>query len=246
MSQESVGPSTAAAEVAEVQIVESGSSPMTDEYRELIIGILKDNWHAEAANASLRYHDVCCPLHLAPTMEDRAELAVYWADECRHAVIFGTMLRDYGQEPPPEAYESDRPVEVLRLPITTWMEQGLFELFADSAGGVHLADYAESSYLPLRNAALEIAKDEARHIALAMKTIRAALTMPGGREKAHEVLATWYHAAMKLFGHVDRPSRRAQRAVALGIRRQDNAALLRQYKANIDSRLTKLGLAVPS
>ena len=219
---------------------------MSEEYRDILKRIIYDNWLAEAANASLKYHDLCCPLHLAPTMEDRAVLAVYWADECRHSVMFGTMLRDFGMEPKPEAYEAERPAEMLRLPVTTWAEHGLFQLFADSAGGVHLADYSESSYLPLRITAQEIAKDEARHIALGIKNIGIAMATEEGRAKTLEVLPAWYAAGMQMFGHVDHPSRRAQAAVAMGIRKKLNAELLHEYRANIDRRLTRLGLPIPN
>jgi 1,2-phenylacetyl-CoA epoxidase catalytic subunit len=247
MLQEKHGVSMAEGKVADTEkvVVENANSPMTEEYRDIVIRILHDNWLAEAANASLTYHNQCCPLELAPTMNDRAALANYWAEECGHSVIFGNLLRDLGCEPAPEDYEECRPAELLRLPVTSWIEHGFFQLFADSAGGVHLADYAECSYLPLRTAAAKIAKDEAGHIALGIRNIQKALSLPGGREKALEVLPIWYRASMQLFGRTDRPSARAEAAIRHGVRKQNNAELLRQYKTNIDRRLTHVGLPVP-
>lgn len=237
---------TVAAESSESFVVETAQSPMPPTYRELLLGILEHNWAAEAANVSLRFHVQCCPLHLAPTMEDRAELGAYWADECRHTIMFARLLQELGRELKPEDYEQDRPGELLCLPIGSWLEHGLFQLFADSAGGVHLGDYSRCSYLPLRHAAAEIARDEARHIAQGISNIRKSIVTAADKARAEALLPTWYAAAVRMFGHTDRPSKRAAAAIRFGIRRRDNAALLVQYRRNIDRRLSLLGLRAPA
>lgn len=242
MSRENTGGSTVVGEPCGTLLVESARSPMPETYRELVVRILEHNWAAEAANASLSYHAKCCPLHLAPTMEDRAALGAYWADECRHSVMFAKLLAEFGDERKPEDYEQERPGEMLQLPVNSWLEHGLFQLFADSAGGVHLSDYWTCSYLPLRHAAKEIAKDEGRHIALGMHNIQMSIANAEGRARALELLPVWYRAAIKMFGHADQPSSRATRAIQFGIRRHDNKDLLAQFRRNVDHRLSLLGL----
>lgn len=220
-------------------------SEMDPEYRELVIRLIRDNWAAEAANLSVPHHAQACPLHLAPTVRDRVALAAYWADECRHALLFAELLRDLGAEPSEADYEAVRPTELLRLPLTTWAEFGLFQLFADSAGVVHLSDYRECSYKPLRELSVEILRDEGRHVALGVKNLSAGLELPGGREKALEVLPAWYRAAGLFFGRPDRPSERDRRLVAAGLRRSRNEELRAVYFERIDRQLERLGLPIP-
>lgn len=228
------------------QAVEGPTAQMSPAYRELVVRLIRDNWAAEAANLSLPQHAQACPLHLAPTVQDRAILAGYWADECRHAVIFSDLLRDLGCEPAIEDYDALRPAELLRLPIETWAEFGLFQLFADSAGVVHLGDYRDCSYLPLQAAAMQILRDEVRHVALGVKNLTSGLQLPDGRDKALSVLPVWYGAAMELFGRVDRPSRRAQALVDAGLRRSLNEDLRKTYCERVDRQLVQLGLPVPA
>jgi 1,2-phenylacetyl-CoA epoxidase catalytic subunit len=224
---------------------DSATSSMTPEYRALVVRLIRDNWAAEAANLSLEYHSQVLPLHLAPTMADRARLAAYWADECRHALLFAGLLADLGEAPSDAEYGDVRPGELLRLPIESWVELGLFQLFADTAGCVHLADYRTCSYAPLRVTAREVLADEGRHVRLGMANLRAALATPDGRHRATEVLPAWYRAALGMFGRPDRPSRRDAALVEAGLRRQLNTTLRARYRTTIDRALGRLGLVPP-
>src|SRR5439155_17845955 len=102
--------------------------------------------------------------------------------------------------------EHDRPGELLNLAVESWVEFGLFQLFADTAGLIHLSDYRQCAYVPLRETAREIARDEGRHCALAMDNLRAALRSPEARARAQTVLPAWYAAGGNLFGRADHPS----------------------------------------
>lgn len=216
-----------------------------DSYRALVIRLVRDNWAAESANLSLPAHAHVLPLELAPTMTDRAALAQYWADECRHAMMFAALLDDLGAAPAPGEYDADRPVEILNLPIATWGQFGLFQLFADTAGCIHLSDYRSCTYLPLRSAAKVILRDEARHVRLGMHNLRTAIATEDGYLDVVDALPRWYEAALELFGRIDRPSRRDAAMVDAGLRRSTNAELRRRYVGRIASSLRSLGLPVP-
>ena len=88
---------------------------MTMDYRALVVRLIRDNWAAEAANLSLPHHREVLPLHLAPTMEDRVRLAAYWADECRHALVFADLLAELGAAPAQSEYDAIRPGEALAV-----------------------------------------------------------------------------------------------------------------------------------
>jgi 1,2-phenylacetyl-CoA epoxidase catalytic subunit len=214
-------------------------------YRELLMEVLYANFRAEAANASLKFHQESCPLHLAPTMNDRMAMAKYWAEECGHAVMFANLLRDLGEEPTPEEYDLPRPTEMLQLPVTTFAEHALFQLFADTAGMVHLTDYEDCSYFPLRELSAFIRKEEAGHIALALKNLKITQQLPGGKEKLSEALPAWYGSAVHLFGKKDTPSPKTLELIRLGIRKQTNVELRRDYRKRIDDYLIKSGIQVP-
>lgn len=226
-------------------VVENAGAPMPDDYRDLVFRIVRDNWSAEAANASLVHHAISCPLHLAPTMNDRAAMATFWAEECNHAVFFANLMRDLGHEPTPEEYDAARPAELLRIPLETWADFGLFQLFADSAGMVHLTDYESCSYLPLREVAARCRRDEAGHIALGLKNTASALSTPDGRERIHATLSVWYRSAMELFGKSDVPSPHSIAMVRHGLRRELNADLRRRYRRMVDNHLNRLNLPIP-
>ncbi len=214
-------------------------------YRALLVGLLRDNWAAEAANLSVTHHARACPLHLAPRVADRAALAAYWADECRHASSFAALLDELGEGPSDADYDAERPTEALRLPIETWADFALFQVFSDTAGVVHLADYRTSTYLPLRRAAITILRDEVRHVRLGVTNLRTALGEPGGRERAEVLLPEWIAAGDRFFGVPGRVSARTAALLEAGLRRRPNDALRRDYRRRIRAVLADLHLPVP-
>lgn len=218
---------------------------MSSEQRTIVIRLIRDNWLAEAGNLSLRFHTQVCPLRLAPSVRDRAAIANYWADECRHAILFADLLRDFDAEPRDEDYDTIRPTAALNLPITSWSDFALFQIFADTAGVVHLGDYQTCSYLPLRQVASGILQDERRHMALGIANLRASLKTCGARDRIVEILPVWYRASMEFFGHSDSASKRDEQLVALGLRRSLNGELRQIYRNRLNRILRSLDLTGP-
>ena len=216
-----------------------------EQYKALVIDLIRTNWAAEAANLSLSMHDQVCPLRLAPTAADRAVLAGYWADECRHATMFAGLLEDLGAGPSDGEYEELRPAELLRLPVRSWVVFSLFQLFADSAGCIHLEDYSECSYLPLRRTAATILRDERRHVGLGLRALSGELER-GRRDLAQELLPTWYSAALGLFGRAGHVSTKNLRMMEAGLRKSTNDELRLRYREMVDTHLHRFDLAPPS
>jgi len=213
---------------------------MPDEYKNLLVGLLYDNWAAEAANLSSNYKDSRCPMHLCPTLLDRIRLARYWCEETRHAFMFCSLLRELGVELEDRECDKQPPGVFLNLSIESWVDFVLFQFFADHAGLLHLREYEGCTYAPLDHVAAAIVKDELGHISLAYENLKNICKDSLMRERAIELLPKWQGPALTLLGKEG--SRRTERLIAFGLRKRRNEELRDEFVKTTSTILEELGL----
>ena len=111
------------------------TDPMPEEYRDLLIRLLRIQADTETylltPKGWAQYAHIA---DLAPTMEDRAKVAHYLAEECRHGYMAYQLLKELGVEVTPEDFEGSRNLYVFEKWLESWAEFGMFNFLADRVG----------------------------------------------------------------------------------------------------------------
>jgi len=217
--------------------------PLPDEYRELLLKMLRHEGERAGNKSFLGFMGTCLELAetLYPTQEARLLKAEYLAEELKHAIMFHRVAvgldQDFALRDVPYAHYT------FHLPRESWADDAFFHFFVDLNGAFHARDWRESSYVPVAKIAATVERDELGHSEMGYHFLGEITSERRGRDLAQRLLAKWYPAALDMFGRSD--SRNAPRFIEWGLKSVDNAAIRRAYKGYVDAKLAALGLDVP-
>jgi ring-1,2-phenylacetyl-CoA epoxidase subunit PaaA len=221
-------------------------SKMPKEYQELLVRVLRIQADCEIGGPHV-YADRW--LLGAPNADEQWKVAKTIAEEIDHFRKINRLLLQLGSDANDRLFvdNPDRYLEAFRGNAPTWAEWCVFGFLIDRVGQYQLEEFQDCSYRPL--AALlppydmQILEEEKGHINYgAMKVIEFCKT-PEGKEQMQTALNKWYIIALDMFGKSD--SWRDDRYLEWGLKRRTNSEARKQYIAEVDPLITKLGLTVP-
>jgi len=220
------------------------SDPIPDEYRDLLTRLLWIQADTEtyilAPKGWAQYAHIA---DLAPTMEDRASVAHYLAEECRHGHIFYRLLKDLGVEVTEADFEGPRELYVFEKWLESWTEFAIFNFLADRAGRFQAEEWIDSSYLPLARVAPAVVKDETGHGDQGYRNLQKICQTEAGHAEAQRILGEWYPVALDMFG--SSASKRSLRYIEFGLKRRTNEEARLAFIGEVVPLIESLGLSVP-
>jgi ring-1,2-phenylacetyl-CoA epoxidase subunit PaaA len=217
--------------------------PLPEEYKGLLIRMLRHEGERAGNKSFLGLMATCLDLAeaLFPDRESKLIKAEYLAEELKHAIMFHRLAvgleRDFALRDVPYAHYS------FHLPRESWADDAYFHFFVDLNGAFHSRDWRESSYVPLRQMATTVERDELGHSEMGYHFLQQICGDARGRELAQRLLAKWYPAALDMFGRSDSPN--VPKFIHWGLKTIGNAEIRELYKAYVDRKIVELGLDLP-
>jgi 1,2-phenylacetyl-CoA epoxidase catalytic subunit len=135
----------------------------------------------------------------------------------------------------------DMRLSVFHYPISGWVDAVVMNVLMGTATNVQMTELTRLSYAPLAEVFREIAPREARHTELGLEGLQKIVETDQGQAEARAALAYWRPRVAASFGTAASP--RFDTLKRFGLRHQPNEALLANWTAQIDARLTALHLA---
>jgi len=138
----------------------------------------------------------------------------------------------------------ERYLEAFRTTIETWEDFAVFGFLIDRVGKYQLDEFLPCSYKPLERAVESMLGEEESHIRFGtMETARLALKGSESRERVQRALDHWYVKGLDMFGKSE--SHRSDRFRYWGLKRRTNEEARREYMAEVNPIIVKMGLDVP-
>lgn len=201
--------------------------------------LLSHGWRELAAAALFASGAALAPdaLSAAELREDAAEEEEHFAAVAR---VWTALTGDSGAafRAHAEARLRERP-----LPVpTSWLELALARRLFDRAGYFQIREYAACAYTPYRDIVAAICAEEEAHAEDGAEALVGLIAAsPGALHAAH--LARWLGVALLSFGRAGTPD--SARAVALGLKARDPAAVMRDFVDDLQPVLSRAGLRLP-
>jgi len=218
-------------------------SKIDPEYQELLKRVLAIQADCEIGGPHLYLRDIMTD---APTKADQLMVAKTAAEELDHYRKIARLAGDIGED---VSYvlswpNQKRYVDAFRGQITTWEDFAIFGFLIDRVGRYQLEEFMNCSYEPLAEILPVILKEEIGHVGYGGS--KAAELMARGdesRERLQHALNYWYVKALDMFGRAE--SKRSERYRFWGLKRRSNEQARKEYIAEVDPLIAKLGLQVP-
>lgn len=219
---------------------------MPREYQELVARLLTIQADCEIASAHI--YDARWLLS-APTADDMHQLSRMIGEEVDHFRKFNRMLTEINADRTHLLWKesSERFLDAFKVnDLPTWGDLAVFSFLVDRVGKYQLDEYLDSSYQPLNESALlpVILSEEIRHIAYGHAKMMELCADARGKLEAQKALDRWYPLALDMFGRS--ASRRTWRYLEWGLKRRTNAEARREYLAEVNPLIARLGLDVPN
>lgn len=232
---------------------------MAPAYRAEILRVMTVLTDSELAGAA----GFAAAINGAPGLAERQALVRIVAAKLEHAGIilalmlpFGVNAELYVRSHPWAArigrdidlglrrIPGDKRLNVFHYPLESWYDALLVDLLVGQSLVIQLTDLADCSYTPLAGELRAMTPAEQLLADLAPPLLQAAIVRDSRLSAAQSALDYWYGRAAATFGNIE--SERFAVYRRYGIRRDNNAALLGQWRRRIDGRLKEWGLKVPS
>lgn len=222
---------------------------MPDEYRQLVIRIIKETGEFGSTEGFRQYLRELTTriIDLAPDNASRVRVADFYADETRHGFIFEGMLKELGLDALEEFGDGfHTSIEALHLTLTemhTWTDFALATCLLDRAAAYQFSTYAECSYAPMARVGPRMEHDERGHAAMGMIHLKAICATYAGRREAQALLARWYPVALDMFG--TSTGKRQWQYMEWGLKSHGNEELRQQFTQEMAVLLREVGLEPP-
>lgn len=205
-----------------------------------------------------------CPfINRGPGVRERIIAARIVAEKYAHAETVLDLMRPFGVSPQlyvrSHAWDArldrnlnlgtrriggDKRLNVFHYPLEGWEDAVAFNMLMGLATSVQLSELVDCSYAPLAAAMRDIALREKDHAQLGETGVKQSIERSGARSAVQASTDYWYPRVADTFGRTE--SDHAAQYVRFGLRRQTNAQMLAQWRAQADAALGRLGLAVPT
>ena len=217
--------------------------PLPEEYRDLLLKMLRHEGERAGNKSFLGFMATCLDLAeaIAPSQEAKLVKAEYLAEELKHAIMFHRLA--VGLEPDFALRDVPYAHYAFHLPRETWADDAFFHFFVDLNGAFHSRDWRESSYVPLRQMAATVERDERGHSEMGYHFLAEITSEGKGTAFCQRLLAKWYPAALDMFGRSDSPN--SSKFIRWGLKSVGNAEIRQAYKGYVDRKLAALGLEPP-
>lgn len=163
----------------------------------------------------------------------------FGADEARYAKVHSWEARlDRDADIGATRQGGDMRLSVFHYPLEGWTDAVVFNLLMGLASTIQLKEMAQVSYQPLSDVFRDILPREERHLELARNGMARIATEDAAAAKAS--VAYWRPRVEASFGAAK--SARFDKLKALGLRHDDNTALMALWNSSVDAALAEAGL----
>lgn len=220
---------------------------MPDEFRELLVRVLRIQADCEIGGPHLYVNEW---LLEAPTAEEQWKVAKTAAEEIDHFRKINVLLNELGCDASDRLFvqKRERYVEAFRKVMPTWADWAVFGMLIDRVGQYQLEEFIECSYLPLARLLPpydnQILEEEQGHVNFGLLKMVDLMKTEEGKQQVQAAVDRWYITALDMFGHTE--SRRSERYIEMGLKRRTNMQARREYIAEVNPILEKLGLRIPN
>ena len=181
----------------------------------------------------------------APTVDDQwrvARIASEEIDHCRRFLrllgLLGIDRSDILTRP-----RSQREVDAFKEDMPTWADFAVFGFLIDRVGQYQLDEMVNSSYLPIDDHLPTILREEKGHISYGEQQMLKLMETPEGKDQVQRAVNKWYVVGLDMFG--TSISARTERYIEWGLKRRTNEEARRQYIAEVDPLVARMGLVIP-
>jgi len=215
---------------------------MPEEYRELLTRLLTIQADCEIGGPHI-YVDHWTLR--APTVDDQWRDARIASEEIDHCRRFLRMLGMVGIDRSDILFRprSKREVDAFKVDMPEWGDFAAFGFLIDKVGQYQLDEMVGSSYLPTDDVLPTILREELGHVAYGEQQLQKMMETPEGRVAAQRAIDKWYVTGLDMFGRSE--SARDERYIEWGLKKRTNGRMREDYIAEMDPKITALGLRVP-
>jgi len=219
---------------------------MDKEYQDLLTRVLTIQADCEIGGPHLYVNSW---LLKAPSADDMWRVARITSEEIDHYRKMARVLLELDVDVRHLLYKEkkDREVDAFRQAMPTWGDVSVFGFLIDRVGEYQLYEFIDCSYLPLARVLppydSTIMDEEKGHVNYGMLKVAELCKTEEGKKEAQEALDRWYPVALDMFGKSE--SRRSERYLKWGLKRRTNAEARKQYIAEVNPLIEKLGLKLP-
>ena len=205
-----------------------------------------------------------CPwINRGPGLRERIVAAKIVAEKYVHAELVLNLLLPFGVNPQlyvrSHAWDArldrdvdlgtrgvggDKRLNVFHYPLQGWDDAVVFNMLMGSATAIQLAELVNCSYAPLAAEIDRILPREQEHAAVGESGTRDAIARGGHAAAIQASVDYWYPRVAATFGRVE--SDHAERYIAYGLRRRDNASMLADWTRQTATACGRLGLKLPA
>ncbi len=231
--------------LANEEIIELGD-PLTDEYRDLLCGIIQFTANSEFMGAFTEREWI----PRAPSYQRKLALIAKNQDEIGHAQMQYQLAENLGRD------REEMLTSLLagntgfgnafHYPADEWIDIGLLAWMLDGAAMQLQHSLMDTSYGPYARIMRRVCREEEFHIRHGEHIIREYAT--GSRAKRERLQAgvdRWWPRAVMFFGLSDDQSEKSKRMVELGIKPKSNDELRQQYFDTYVPKLRKYDIEIP-
>jgi 1,2-phenylacetyl-CoA epoxidase catalytic subunit len=131
------------------------------------------------------------------------------------------------------------------LPVpASWLELAMAQFLFDRAGQWQLREYRACSFTPYRDLVAGILDDERGHQDLGAEVVVSLCRGGGGGDRKNELFSRWLGPSLLSFGRPGGAGNR--RAIALGLKTRDSAAVMQDFINDIKPAVRDAGLVFPA
>ncbi len=181
----------------------------------------------------------------APTVDDQWRVARIASEEIDHCRKFLRLLDLVGIDRSDiiTRPRSQREVDAFKEDMPTWADFAVFGFLIDRVGQYQLDEMLQSAYLAIDDYLPTILREEKGHISYGEQQLQKLMETPEGKEQAQKAIDHWYVVGLDMFGQSG--SARTERYIEWGLKRRTNEDARREYIAEVDPLLAKMGLVIP-
>jgi len=216
---------------------------MAPEYKDLLIRLLTIQADCEIGGPHI-YVDHWTLR--APTVDDQwrvARIASEEIDHCRKMLRLLNLI-EVDRSDILERPRSKREVDAFKEDMPTWADFAAFGFLIDKVGEYQLDEMVGSTFAPIDDTLPIILREEKGHVAYGEQQLQKLIDSgTDGKTQAQAAISKWYGIGLDMFGKSG--SARTERYLEWGLKKRTNEEARRQYIAEMEPKITALGLVVP-